>query len=139
MDKMNHTMLGILAALIATYISGCTTMAKTTGNIAAMPFKATYHTGRLAGKGVVGTGKFVGKSAINTGKGVYYVGRVPVRITDKALDTSVKVLTVTTKVVGLGGKVMTVSRQIQAAELEAELAGLRGATDVLSVTIDAFI
>lgn len=125
----------IIAGLLM--LPGCTTMAKATGDVVSMPFKATYHTGRLAGKGVVGTGKFVGKGVYNTGKGVYYVGRVPVRITDQALDTSSKVLKVTSQVVTLSGKVATVSHRIQASELEAELAGIRAATNILSVTIDA--
>jgi hypothetical protein len=109
-------------------MSGCMTVAKTTGSVAALPFKATYHTGKAVGKGVIGTGK-----------AVYYVGSVPVKITDKALDTSIKVLTVTTKMVDLSGKVVTVSRQIQASQLEAELSGLSRATNVLSVVVDAYV
>ncbi len=137
----------ILLSSAAVLLSGCL-VAKTTGKVAALPFKAVgkttelagksvYHTGRLAGTGVYETGKFAGKSVYNTGKGVYYVGRIPVQITDQALDTSTKVLTVTTQVVDLSGKVMTLSKQINAAELNAELAGLRRSANVVRVLVDA--
>ncbi len=128
-------------------LGGCV-VAKTTGKVAALPFKgaykttelagkAVYGTGRLAGQTVYGTGKFVGKSAYATGKGIYYMGSVPVKITDKALDTTNKVLSVTTQAVDLSGKVITTTRRIQSYELESELLALRGATNVLSVFVDA--
>ncbi|WP_371395969.1 hypothetical protein [Fretibacter rubidus] len=143
--------------IIGLSVSGCG-VAKTTGKVAALPFKAVYktgefagksvyHTGRLAGKGayktgeytgkgIYHTGKFAGESVIATGKGVYYVGTVPVKVTDKALDTSAKVLSVTTQAVDLTGKVVTVSRRINASQLDSELAALEGATNVLGVVVD---
>lgn len=137
----------ILALSAGAMLTGCG-VAKTTGKVAALPFKAVYKTGEFATKGVYGTtklagksvyktGEFTGKTLYNTGKGVYYVGTVPVKITDKALDTTTKALTVTTKMVDLSGKVVEVSRKIQATELEAELAGIRGAANVLEVMVDA--
>jgi len=62
---------------------------------------------------------------------------VPVKITDKALDTTAKVLTVTTQAVDVSGKVITTARTIQATELEAELAALKGANNILKVIVDA--
>lgn len=129
----------IALAYVATLtlgLSGCG-VAKATGKVASMPFKAAYKTTEFAGKGVYGTGKFAAKSVYKTGQGVYYVGRVPVQITDQALDTTTKVLTVTTQVVDLSGKVMTLQRQIHTSELEAELAGIRGAANVVRVFVDA--
>jgi hypothetical protein len=148
-----------IALLAVSLLGGCV-VAKTTGKVAALPFKGAYKTtelagkavygtgkltgqtvygtGKLAGQTVYGTGKLVGKSALMTGKGVYYMGSVPVKITDKALDTTNKVLTITTQVVDLSGKVATTTRRIQSYELESELLALRGATNVLSVFVDAF-
>lgn len=148
--------LAMIAAAAGT-LSACS-VAKTTGKIAALPVKAVYktgefagksvyHTGRLAGKGVYKTGefagksvyhtgKFAGKSAIAAGKGVYYVGTVPVKITNSALDTSARILTVTTQAVDLTGKVVTVSRDIQAMELDAELKALKGVKNILGVFVD---
>ena len=109
-----------------------------------MAGKTVYKTGELAGKsvyytgkGVYKTGEFAGKTAVKAGKGIYYIGTVPVKITDKALDTSAKVLTVTTQALDLGGKVVTTARTIQSVELEAELAAIKGATNILNVVIDA--
>jgi len=130
--------LPFILLIAASFSLSACIVAKTTGKVAALPFKAAYGTTKFAGKSVYNTGKFAGKSAIATGKGVYYVGSVPVKITNKALDTTTKVLTVTTQVVTLGGKVMTVSRQIQSSQLDAELAGIRSSANVLSVVIDAF-
>lgn len=146
-----------ITGAIGLAVSGCG-VAKTTGKVAALPFKAVYktgefagksvyHTGRLAGKGIYKTGeytgkgiyhtgKFAGESIIATGKGVYYVGTVPVKVTDKALDTSAKVLSLTTQAVDLTGKVVTVSRRISASQLDTELAALEGATNVLGVVVD---
>lgn len=98
--------------------------------------KSVYHTGRIAGTGVYETGKFAGKTAIYTGKGVYYVGTVPVKITNSALDTGARVLTMTTQAVDLSGKVVTVARDIQAMELDAELLALKRAKNILGVFID---
>ncbi len=130
--------IGKITAIVmmSAMLTGCA-VAKTTGKVATLPFKAAYKTTELTGKSVYGTGKFIGKSTYNVGKGIYYVGRVPVKITDKALDTSNKILSVTTKAVSLSGKVVTTTRYIQATELEGELAALRGATNVLSVLVDA--
>lgn len=157
---MTHFIIkGVLLAAAAAMLASCG-VAKTTGKVAALPFKAVYktgefagksvyHTGRiagtgvyktgeLAGKSVYHTGKFAGEAVIATGKGVYYVGSVPVKITDRALDTTAKVLTVTTQAVDMTGKVVTVTRRIQAAQLDSELAALEGATNVLGVVIDVF-
>ena len=130
-----RTLITILAA--GAMLSGCMTVAKGTAKAVTLPVKGAYHGTKLVGKGVVGTTKFVGKSVYATGKGVYYVGTVPVKITDKALDTTAKVLSVTTQAVDLTGKVVTTTRQVQAVQLDAELAGIRAAKNILSVTIDA--
>ena len=98
--------------------------------------KSVYHTGRIAGTGIYETGKFAGEAAIATGKGLYYVGTVPVKITNSALDTTARVLTITTQAVDLSGKVVTVARDIQAMELDAELQALRSAKNILGVFID---
>lgn len=116
-------------------LSSCS-VAKATGKVATLPFKGAFKTTELAGKGVYETGKFAGKTVYGTGKGMYYVGRVPVQITDQALDTTTKVLTVTTQVVDLSGKVIVVQRRIQSSELDSELAAIRTASNVLSVFID---
>ncbi len=135
---MNMRRLALIAAITATMGLQACGVAKTTGKAAALPFKAAYGTTKFAGKSIYNTGKYAGKATFATGKGVYYVGSVPVKITDKALDTTTKVLTVTTQVVGVGGKVMVVSRQIKAAQLDSELASIRASANVLSVVIDAF-
>ncbi len=137
----------LLAATCVLTLSACG-VAKTTGKMAALPFKAVYKTGEFAGKSVIGTTKFagktvygtgeaIGKTVYNTGKGIYYIGSVPVKITDKALDTSSKVLNITTQMVDLSGKAVAVTRQIQAAELNAELKAIRSAANVVSVFVDA--
>ena len=131
---MRHLLILVIAA---TMLSGCMTVAKGTAKAVSLPVKGAYHGTKAVGRGVIGTTKFVGRSVYATGKGIYYVGTVPVKITDKALDTSAKVLSVTTQAVDLTGKVVTVTRQIQAAQLDAELQGVRAATNILSVTIDA--
>lgn len=142
-----------LSAISVISLSGCA-VAKTTGKVAALPFKAAYKTTEFAGKSVYKTGEFAGKSVFYTGKGiyktgefagksvaavgkgVYYMGTVPVKITDKALDTTSKVLTITTQAAEASGKVLEVTRTIQAAELEMELKALKGATNLLSVFVD---
>lgn len=146
---MSRSLVEITTLLFATSLLGGCIVAKTTGKVAAAPFKVAAKTteltakgvvgtGKIAGKSVYGTGKFTGKSAFAMGKGVYYVGSVPVKITDKALDTTTKVLTITTQAVDLTGKVVTTSRQIQASELETELRAIKSATNIIGVMVDAF-
>jgi len=93
-------------------------------------------TTKLVGKTVVGGTKLAGKGAIATGKGVYYIGSIPVKVTDAALDTTARVLSITTQTVDLTGKVVTLTKDINAARLNAELAGLKTAKNVISVFID---
>ena len=144
----------ITVSFAASLLSGCA-VAKTTGKVAALPFKATYETTKFvgksaykttefAGKSVIATGKgvyktteAVGKGVYNTGKGIYYIGTVPVKITDKALDTGSKVLTLTTQKLDATGKAVSVTRQIQAAKLDMELSAIKSATNILSVVVDA--
>lgn len=104
--------------------------------VVTVPVKGVYNTTKFVGKTAIGGTKLVGKGLWATGKGVYYIGSVPVKITDAALDTTAKVLTITTQTVDLAGKVVTVSRNVTAARLEAELAGLKTAKNVLSVFVD---
>jgi len=126
--------------------------------VVTVPAKGVYETTKFVGKAAVGTTKFVGKTAIDTtmlvgktavggtkmigeglwatGKGVYYIGTVPVKVTNAALDTSAKVLTLTTQAVDAAGSVVTVSKDIAALRLDAELAGIKTAKNVLSVLVD---
>jgi hypothetical protein len=162
---MRFLKISLIAGISALTLSGCQ-VAKTTGKVAALPFKAVYKTGEFAGKtvyktgelagktvyktgelagksvyytgkGIYKTGEFAGKTAIQAGKGIYYIGTVPVKITDKALDTTAKVLTVTTQAMDVTGNVLTTARTIQSVELEAELAALKGAKGILNVVVDA--
>ena len=136
------------AALLAVLLSGCA-VAKTTGKVAALPFKAVYKTGEYATKGVYHTGKAVGTGVYHTGmfagKGVYYTGKgavevikVPIKVTNAALDTSAKVLTVTTQVVDLSGKVVSVSRTLQRSEVDTYVSQAKGAANVVGILIDVF-
>lgn len=131
-----------LSSICAFMLSGCLAAKvasapfKVAGKTTAVAGKGVYHTGRLAGKGIYGTGKLAGKTVYGTGKGVYYMGKVPVVISDRALDTSSKVLTVTTQVVDLSGKVVTLQKQIQAAQLDAELANIRRSANLMKVFVD---
>ncbi len=104
-----------------------------TGELAG---KSVYHTGRIAGTGVYETGKFAGKTAVATGKGIYYIGTVPVKITNSALDTSAKVLTLTTQAMDLTGQVVTVSKDIQAMQLDTELKAFKSVKNLISVFVD---
>lgn len=127
MKMLTKTSLG-LAILIggsSSVLSGCAVV-ETTGQVAALPFKAAYK-----------TTEFAGKSLWATGKGIYYVGNIPIKITDKALDSGAKVLTLTTQTLDATGSAISVTRQIKAAQLDAELAAVKGATNILSVAIDA--
>ena len=146
----------VLTLLAASFIlSGCA-VAKGAGKVATLPVKAVYHTGKTAGKGVYytgkgayllgkGTGTVVYKTGMFAGKGVYYTGKgavtvakVPVRVTNAALDTSIKVLTVTTQVVDLSGKVVSVSRQVQRSEVDAYVNQAKNAANVVGILVDVF-
>jgi len=137
---MKRTIL--IFAASAMILSGCG-VAKTTGKVVTAPVKGIYHTGKFAGKAAYGTGKgmyhtgkFVGNTAYGAGKGMYYVGKVPVVITDKALDTTSQVLTVTTQAVDLSGKIVTTSHKIGRVELDSELGKLKTARNVIRVFVD---
>jgi len=132
----------------ASMLGGCT-VAKVTGKAAALPFKAVYKTGEYATKGVYYSGKgagtvayhtgmFAGKGAYYTGKGTYNAARVPVNVTNAALDTSAKVLTVTTQVVDLSGTVVSVSRTLQRSEVDGYVSQAQGAANVIDILVDVY-
>jgi hypothetical protein len=144
-----HFRKSIIAIFCVTASLGGCTVAKVTGKAAALPFKAVYKTGEYTTKGVYYAGKgagtvtyqtgmFAGKGVYYTGKGAYNVASVPVKVTNAALDTSVKVLTVTTQVVDLSGKVVTVSRTLQRSEVDAYVNQARGAANVLDILVDVY-
>lgn len=112
-------------AILSGVLSGCA-VTKATSQVATLPFKAAYK-----------TTEFVGKTVLATGKGLYYVGNIPVKITDRALDSSTKVLTLTTQSLDATGSAISVTRQIKASQLNAELAAVKGSANILSVAIDA--
>ncbi len=124
---------------IISALGACTTV-KTVGKIASLPVKAVFKTGELTGKGAYYTGKGVGTAVYKTGefagKGVYNTAKIPVKITNAALDTSAKVLTVTTQVVDLSGKVVSVSRTLQRSEVDGYIAQAQGATNILGILVD---
>ena len=150
---MRSTKIIIATAMAATVLSGCGVhkvvtvpakgVYKTTKFAGKTAVGATKLTGKtavgatkLTGKAAVGTTKMVGKGVWATGKGVYYVGTVPVKVTNAALDTSAKVLTVTTQMVDLTGSVVQTSREISAMQLETELKNIKRAKNILSVVVD---
>ncbi|PHR94124.1 MAG: hypothetical protein COA69_00575 [Robiginitomaculum sp.] len=139
-----HTRIQFITLCAAlTCVSACSTI----GDVATFPVQAVYKTGELAGKGIYYTGRGAGSAVYNTGritgKGVYYTGRgvyntvkVPVKITNSALNTSIQFLTVTTKVVDLSGKVANISRTMQRSEVDGYIAQAKGATNVLGILVD---
>lgn len=160
-----HILIKITATACALSLLSACGVAKTTAKIATLPVKATVKTGELAGQGVYYTGKgtgtavyktgemsakgayYTGKGAYKTGelasKGVYYtgkgaytVGTVPVTVMNNALDTTAKVLSVTTQIVDLSGKVVNVTRNVQRAEVDAYVNQARGAANVVGIIID---
>ena len=148
--------LCLVMGAIALGLGGCA-VAKTTGAIISAPVMITSKTAELTGKTAYGTTKFVGNSAIGTGKiagktvigtgkiagktvmgaskAVYYIGSTPVHIADGVLDTTNKVLRVTTQVVDLSGNVVSITRDIQAVQLNAELMKYRGAKNILDIFV----
>jgi hypothetical protein len=120
---MKQFIAGIAAIAILPVLSSCT-VAKVTGQAAALPFKGAYHGTRLAAKGVY-----------YTGKGAYMVGKVPVQIADGALDASARVLTLTVLTLNAAGQVTSISKDIAATSLNAELAAINAGSSLLEVIV----
>ncbi|WP_017931832.1 hypothetical protein [Robiginitomaculum antarcticum] len=125
----------MLTALILPALTGCG-VAKATGKVAALPVKGVYYTGKYAGKGVIGTSKLAGKGVYYTGKGIYETGKTTVRVTNAVLETTANVLIVTTLVVDVSGKLVTLSKLISRAEMEAHIAAAKASGRVISILID---
>jgi len=100
---MRKSVLTTALAIVAFGLSSCGVH-----KVVTVPVKGVYNTTKFVGKTAIGGTKLVGKGLWATGKGVYYIGSVPVKITDAALDTTAKVLTITTQTVDLAGKVVTI-------------------------------
>lgn len=112
---------------------GAGTAAYKTGELTG---KGVYYTGKGTGTAVMKSGELAGKGVYYTGKGAYKTAQVPVMVMNGALESTAKVLTVTTQVVDLTGKVVTVSRNINRAEVDGYIGQARGAANVLSIMVD---
>lgn len=114
----------VLALVAAISLTACGTATA----IATAPVKAVWYTG----KGVYLTGKGVYK----VGEGIYRVGSVPVKITHAAMNTTSDILLLTTRVATTAGTIAETTRRIRRVELEAELAALKSARNVIEVIVD---
>ncbi|WP_018148188.1 hypothetical protein [Henriciella marina] len=122
----------IAAALAgASMTSGCT-VAKVTGQAAALPFKGAYHGTRAAGTGLY----YTGRGAYAVGKGAYRVGKVPVQVADGVLDTTGRVLTLTIMTLNAAGQMSAISKDIAAASLYTELAAIERSAGVVEVIVE---
>ena len=110
----------VFALAASTLLSGC---------IVTAPVKAVGKTAELAGKGVVLGGYYAGYTA-------YQVGRVPVVVTDAALDTTYDVLLITEKTIDVAGKAYNVYKEIPRSQLQAYIKALKMAKNVAEVIID---
>ncbi len=137
-----HMRSFIISAICAAGLLGGCTAAKVTGKAVALPFKTVYKTGEYTTKGVFITGQGTGTVAYHTGmftgKGTYNVARVPVRVTNAALDTSIKILTVTSQVVDLSGKTVSLSQTMQRSEVDGYVMQAKGGANVLDIFIDIY-
>lgn len=115
----------------AVLASSCT-VAKVTGQAAALPFKGAYHGTRLAGQGAY----YTGKGAYHIGKGAYNVGKVPVKIADGVLHTTTRIVTLTVLTLNAAGQVSSLSRDIAATSLYSELAAIDTGANVLEVIVE---
>lgn len=114
-----------LALLVC--LSACTA-ARSTAKVVTFPVKAAW----MTGKGVYITGKGVYK----VGEGIYRVGSIPVRLTQRAMNTASDVLLFTTRIADTAGRVVETTRLIRTVELESQLAALKGVRNVIEVIID---
>lgn len=126
---MKTAFAGMLAGAILT--SSCT-VAKVTGQAAALPFKGAYHGTKLAGQGVY----YTGRGAYAVGKGAYSVGKVPVKIADGVLDTTTRIVTLTVLTLNAAGQISSLSRDIAASSLYSELAAIDTGANVLEVIVE---
>ncbi|MFM2423028.1 MAG: hypothetical protein RL291_1558 [Pseudomonadota bacterium] len=118
--------------------------------LAAMLASAPLLSGCIVAKGAVGavkiTGKsiyYAGKGAWMLGKGAVYVAGVPLKVTNAALDTSAKFLTVTVLTVDLAGELVETTSIVARESVDAELKALdttlktaKTVREVVSVTVD---
>ncbi len=118
----------IVSVFLGVLLLASCAAARTTANVAALPVKAGF----AAGKGVYLTGKGIYK----IGEGVYKVGSVPVKITAEALETTSEVLILTKRFVTTAGTIAETSYRIRRAELDAQLAALKQARNIVEVIID---
>lgn len=79
--------------------------------------------------------KLAGKTVYYTGKGVYQVGKLTVRAADGVLDGTERMLRLTILTADATGAVVRTTREINAAALEAELAALERADNVIEVIV----
>lgn len=108
--------------------------------------KGAYEVGEFGAKGVYYTGKFAGTSVVNlveatgvgltkVGHGVYYLGSVPLKVTDAVLTTAETALDVTVLVVDTAGQVVELRKRIDALALSAELEALKQVPNLLEIAL----
>lgn len=119
---------------------------KLTGKSVYYGGKGAYEVGEFGAKGVYYTGKFAGTSVINlveasgvglqkVGHGMYYLGSVPLKVTDAVLTTAETALDVTVLVVDAAGQVVELRKRIDALALSAELEALKQVPNLIEIAL----
>lgn len=123
-------------AAVGTYQSG-KLVTKGAYEVGELGAKGVYYTGKYAGKGVLGTLDVAGNGLVKTGRGLYYMGTVPLKVTESALTTASGALNITVRVLDAAGQVVELKKNIEMMALSSELELLKQVPNLLDVLLDS--
>ncbi len=123
-------------AAVGTYQSG-KLMTKGAYEVGELGAKGVYYTGKYTGKGVLGTLEMTGNGLVKSGHGLYYMGTVPLKVTESALSTASGALTITVRVLDAAGRVVELKKNIEMMALSSEIQLLKSVPNLVDVLLDS--
>lgn len=123
-------------AAVGTYQGG-RLVTKGAYEVGELGAKGVYYTGKYAGQGVLGTLEMTGNGLVKTGRGLYYLGTVPLKVTESALTTASGVLTVTVRVLDAAGRIVELKKDIEMMALSSEIQLLKSVPNLVDVLLDS--
>jgi hypothetical protein len=96
-----------------------------------------YNTGKCTAAAILNTMEMAGNGVRQVARGLYYLGAIPLRMTERLLYAANDVIDITVRVLDTAGRVIELTKRVQALALESELAFLRDVPDLVDILLDS--
>jgi hypothetical protein len=98
---------------------------------------AAYTIGKYSVGGVLNTMEMAGHGVRKVADGLYYLGSIPVRVTERALNTTDRLLRISVRIVDTAGRIVELAKDVSALQLESELGFLKNIAGIAELVLES--